>query len=49
MGNCCEKNTYEGFFPGDELILNDKDRRLRVDASLLNIFPFNTIGWIQSQ
>ena len=33
-------------FPGDENLLQEKDRRTKIRFNQFKIFPFNAIGWI---
>ena len=36
----------KGKFPGDENLLQEKDRRTKVSFNQFKTFPVNSIGWI---
>jgi hypothetical protein len=49
MHHSFKANILDDFFPRDELVLGQKDRRVKVTDKQLLTFPFNLIGWIRSK
>jgi len=49
MKQSSKTKKFNNFFPLNEVVLGEKDRRTKVSDKQLITFPFNAIGWIKSK